>query len=63
MKIRIHRGTQQIGGTCIELVAGGDRIALDFGLPLDGEATDSSLAPKIDGDDLRKHGLLANGCA
>lgn len=53
MKIRIHRGTQQIGGTCIELATGGDRIALDFGLPLDGDVADSSLAPGIGGDDLR----------
>ena len=53
MKIRIHRGTQQIGGTCIELATGGDRIALDFGLPLDGDVADRSLAPGIGGDDLR----------
>jgi ribonuclease J len=53
MKVRIHRGSQQIGGTCIELVAAGDRIALDFGLPLDGDATDTSLVPEIAGDDLR----------
>jgi ribonuclease J len=53
MKVRIHRGTQQIGGTCIELVAAGDRIVLDFGLPLDGEANDTSLVPKIAGNDLR----------
>lgn len=53
MKVRIHRGTQQIGGTCIELAASGDRIALDFGLPLDGDATDTSLVPEIAGDDLR----------
>lgn len=53
MKVRIHRGTQQIGGTCIELAAAGDRIALDFGLPLDGDATDTSLVPEIAGDDLR----------
>ena len=53
MKVRIHRGTQQIGGTCIELAAAGDRIALDFGLPLDGDASDTSLVPEIAGDDLR----------
>ena len=52
MKVRIHRGTQQIGGTCIELAAAGDRIALDFGLPLDGDATDTSLVPEIVGGDI-----------
>ena len=53
MRVRIHRGTKQIGGTCIELESGGDRIVLDYGLPLDGEAADVALAPQILGDDLR----------
>ena len=35
MRMRIHRGTQEIGGTCIEIEALGKRIALDVGLPLD----------------------------
>ena len=35
MKLRIHRGTKEIGGTCIEVAAQGKRIALDVGLPLD----------------------------
>ncbi|MCY4441285.1 MAG: MBL fold metallo-hydrolase [Deltaproteobacteria bacterium] len=35
VKIRIHRGTKEIGGTCIEMEARGKRIALDVGLPLD----------------------------
>lgn len=52
MKVRIHRGTEQIGGTCIELSAAGDRIAIDFGLPLDADPADSSLVPNIAGDDL-----------
>ncbi len=46
MKIRIHRGTKEIGGTCIEIEAQGKRIALDVGLPLD--------AP----DDLEEHERL-----
>lgn len=53
MKVCIHRGTEQIGGTCIELSATGDRIAIDFGLPLDADPADSSLVPNIAGDDLR----------
>ena len=35
MRVRIHRGTREIGGTCIEVEAQGKRIALDVGLPLD----------------------------
>jgi ribonuclease J len=31
----IHRGMQQIGGTCIELASDGARLLLDLGLPLD----------------------------
>jgi len=31
----IHRGSRQIGGSCIELASDGSRILLDFGLPLD----------------------------
>ena len=35
VRICIHRGTREIGGTCIEVEAQGKRIALDVGLPLD----------------------------
>ena len=45
MKVRIHRGTKQIGGTCVELVASNQRLLLDFGLPLDGDPADESLVP------------------
>lgn len=39
MKVRIHRGTRQIGGTCIEVAAESapGRIVLDLGLPLDAD--------------------------
>lgn len=52
MKVRIHRGTKQIGGTCIELEQEERRIVLDFGLPLDGNAADKSLVPQLATDDL-----------
>lgn len=48
MKIRIHRGTQQIGGTCIEVEAQGRRIVLDLGLPLDREDS-VDLVPPVAG--------------
>lgn len=32
--VRVHRGTHEIGGSCIELMAGGKRIILDLGLSL-----------------------------
>ncbi len=49
MRVRIHRGTKEIGGTCIEIASEGARILLDLGLPLDGDPTDESRYPAIDG--------------
>lgn len=37
MKLIIHRGTHEIGGTCIELIGKNSRILIDAGLPLDAE--------------------------
>ena len=34
MQVTIHRGTKQIGGSCVEVRSGNDRILLDLGLPL-----------------------------
>jgi ribonuclease J len=34
MRVCIHRGTTEIGGTCVEIESGGARIVLDVGLPL-----------------------------
>jgi ribonuclease J len=46
---RIHRGTQQIGGTCVELESGGARIVLDLGLPLDADDIADDLLPDVSG--------------
>ncbi|MCX5653943.1 MAG: MBL fold metallo-hydrolase [Planctomycetota bacterium] len=45
MRVCIHRGTHEIGGTCVEIEAQGKRIVLDIGLPLDAEAADEPLPP------------------
>ena len=34
MRITIHRGTREIGGSCVELEAQGKKLILDIGLPL-----------------------------
>jgi ribonuclease J len=34
MKFKIHRGTKEIGGSCVEVWTESTRILLDFGLPL-----------------------------
>ena len=50
MRICIHRGTQQIGGTCIEIEAQGKRIVLDVGLPLDApDDGHDGLLPNVPG--------------
>jgi len=53
MQVCIHRGTRQIGGTCIEIEASGSRIIVDLGLPLDAAEANPSLVPQISG--LREH--------
>lgn len=45
MKVCIHRGTKEIGGTCIEIESQGQRIVLDIGLPLDTELDNIPLPP------------------
>lgn len=49
MNLTIHRGSKEIGGSCIELISGGSRILLDFGIPL----VDSDRNP-FDSDSLKK---------
>jgi ribonuclease J len=49
MKLRVHRGTREIGGTCIELEAAGSRILLDLGLPLDSKDLESASLPSVSG--------------
>ncbi|MBK9494130.1 MAG: MBL fold metallo-hydrolase [Xanthomonadales bacterium] len=50
MRVCIHRGTEQIGGTCVELEAEGKRILLDLGRPLDVADGDAAASvPRIVG--------------
>lgn len=54
MKLVVHRGTHQIGGSCVEVFTSSTRIIVDLGLPLD--SADSQLdvpglfspGPKVD---------------
>jgi len=45
LKACIHRGTKEIGGTCVELESQGQRIVLDIGLPLDAKDDNIPLPP------------------
>ncbi|NYZ11608.1 MBL fold metallo-hydrolase [Azospirillum sp. RWY-5-1] len=49
MRVCIHRGAKQIGGTCIEIEAGSRRIAFDICLPLDAADDTASMLPAVPG--------------
>ncbi len=46
MKIIVHRGTHQIGGTCLEVATASTRLILDVGLPLDDLAAPAVIPPQ-----------------
>ena len=48
MKICIHRGSKEIGGTCIEIESQGQRIILDIGIPLDCPIDEATI-PEVSG--------------
>jgi ribonuclease J len=61
MRICIHRGSKQIGGSCVEVEDEGQRLLIDLGLPLDAESNDSQHLPAIqalDGNDPSLLGIL-----
>jgi ribonuclease J len=43
MKLIIHRGAKQIGGSCLEVATASTRLILDVGLPLDDLAAPAAL--------------------
>lgn len=47
MKLTIHRGAKEIGGTCVELQSERSRILIDFGLPLVDENMEQFNSKKI----------------
>lgn len=58
MKICIHRGSHQIGGSCVELEQDGKRILIDLGLPLDADNASAELLPPVAGLMTGTEGLL-----
>jgi ribonuclease J len=62
MKVRIHRGASEIGGSCVELQACGECLVLDAGMPLTLRDGVIPSAPKIDAEQLQaiviSHGHL-----
>lgn len=49
MRACIHRGSKQIGGSCVEIESCGQRLLVDFGLPLDAEDEGDRYLPQVDG--------------
>lgn len=49
MRVRIHRGAREIGGSCVELETEGSRLVLDLGLPLSAGWGDPPELPAISG--------------
>ncbi len=61
MRACIHRGSHQIGGSCVELEQDGKRLLLDLGLPLDAKVNDRDYLPGavgLDGNDSTLLGIL-----
>ena len=62
MRVCIHRGSHQIGGSCVEVELDGKRILIDLGLPLDAEINESLHLPEtlgaVDGSDPSLLGIL-----
>jgi len=47
MRVCIHRGSKEIGGSCVEVIFGGKRFLIDFGLPFDAIDNDKKYLPNI----------------
>jgi len=53
MRVRIHRGSKEIGGSCVEVESMGQRLLLDVGLPLeDVQGRQFPPLPALDHDSL-----------
>ena len=63
MQLTIHRGSCEIGGSCIELQSGSSRIVLDLGMPLlepGGTRFDINRWASLQGPELAECGVLPN---
>lgn len=49
MRVCIHRGSAEIGGSCVELEQDGRRLVLDLGLPLDADLRGDLPLPPVPG--------------
>lgn len=59
MQVCIHRGSKEIGGSCVEVISHGKRLVIDLSLPLDAEKKDKKYLTNISGLDGNDDSLLA----
>lgn len=63
MNFKIHRGTKEIGGSCVEIWTGSTRMVIDFGMPLvnpDKTSFDSRTIKDLSIEELILKGVLPN---
>lgn len=64
MKVRIHRGADEIGGSCVELESAGKRLVLDVGRPLWADTDEHVPLPPVaglsSGDDASIVGVIVS---
>jgi ribonuclease J len=63
MNFKIHRGTQEIGGSCVEVWTNTTRIVVDIGMPLvvaDGQGFDFKQYQHLTTKELVQQGILPN---
>lgn len=62
VRVKIHRGAAQVGGSCVELECGGKRLLLDLGMPLDAEEGEVPLpdVPGLRGGDGSLLGIVVS---
>jgi ribonuclease J len=61
MNFKIHRGTKEIGGSCVEIWTESTRIVVDFGMPLvnpDKSQFDSRIIKNLSAKELISKGVL-----
>ena len=59
MQACIHRGSKEIGGSCVEIISQDKRIVIDLGLPLDVVINSNTNLPDIQGLIQKDDSLLA----
>lgn len=54
MKLTIHRGSKEIGGSCVEIDSGETRVIIDFGMPLVNASKEPFDSRALEGKSIRE---------